>query len=231
MNSSLIYAVRFIRIVPILFLVGISAAIYFYPGGNIHDSSQIGYSFTHNFLSDLGGYKSHSGEVNFLSSFFFGFSLVLFFFAGIAFLFIPFLFKDNFINFNLAFCGSIFFALGSVFFAGVGLTPHDLYMEMHIFFALNAFRLLIPASFLFLIVLYRSKVENYFSFIICLLMISTFAYVLYQIYGGNPLENIENMSQQATIQKLIVLVNILCVFIISYAFSSQYKILNQKETL
>ena len=231
MNSSLIYAVRFIRIVPILFLVGISAAIYFYPGGNIHDSSQIGYSFTHNFLSDLGGYKSHSGEVNFLSSFFFGFSLVLFFFAGIAFLFIPFLFKDNFINFNLAFCGSIFFALGSVFFAGVGLTPHDLYMEMHIFFALNAFRLLIPASFLFLIVLYRSKVENYFSFIICLLMISTFAYVLYQIYGGNPLENIENMSQQATIQKLIVLVNILCVFIISYAFSSQYKILNQKETV
>ena len=231
MNSSLIYAVRFIRIVPILFLVGISAAIYFYPGGNIHDSSQAGYSFTHNFLSDLGGYKSHSGEVNFLSSFFFGFSLVLFFFAGIAFLFIPFLFKDNFINFNLAFCGSIFFALGSVFFAGVGLTPHDLYMEKHIFFALNAFRLLIPASFLFLIVLYRSKVENYFSFIICLLMISTFAYVLYQIYGGNPLENIENMSQQATIQKLIVLVNILCVFIISYAFSSQYRILTQKETL
>ena len=231
MNSSLICAVRFIRIVPILFLVGISAAIYFYPGGNIHDSSQTGYSFTHNFLSDLGGYKSHSGEVNFLSSFFFGFSLVLFFFAGIAFLFIPFLFKDNFINFNLAFCGSIFFALGSVFFAGVGLTPHDLYMEKHIFFALNAFRLLIPASFLFLIVLYRSKVENYFSFIISLLMISTFAYVLYQIYGGNPLENIENMSQQATIQKLIVLVNILCVFIISYAFSSQYRILTQKETL
>lgn len=231
MNSSLIYAVRFIRIVPILFLVGISAAIYFYPGGNIHDSSQIGYSFTHNFLSDLGGYKSHSGEVNFLSSFFFGFSLVLFFFAGIAFLFIPFLFKDNFINFNLAFCGSIFFALGSIFFAGVGLTPHDLYMETHIFFALNAFRLLIPASFLFLIVLYRSKVENYFSFIICFLMISTFAYVLYQIYGGNPLENIENMSQQATIQKLIVLVNILCVFIISYAFSSQYRILTQKETV
>ena len=77
----------------------------------------------------------------------------------------------------------------------------------------------------------RSKIENYFSFIICLLMISTFAYVLYQIYGGNPLENIENMSQQATIQKLIVLVNILCVFIISYAFSSQYRIITQKETL
>lgn len=62
-------------------------------------------------------------------------------------------------------------------------------------------------------------------------MISTFAYVLYQIYGGNPLENIDNLSQQATIQKLIVLVNILCVFIISFAFSNQYKILNQNKGL
>ena len=118
--------------------------------------------------------------------------------------------------------------MGSIFFAGVGLTPHDLYMEMHIFFALNAFRLLIPASFLFLIVLYRSKVENYFTFTILFLMLSTFAYVLYQIYGGNPLENIDNMSQQATIQKLIVLANVLCVFIISFAFSKQYEILYRK---
>ena len=118
--------------------------------------------------------------------------------------------------------------MGSIFFAGVGLTPHDLYMEMHIFFALNAFRLLIPASFLFLIVLYRSKVENYFTFTILFLMLSTFAYVLYQIYGGNPLENIDNMSQQATIQKLIVLANVLCVFIISFAFSKQYEILCRK---
>ena len=59
-------------------------------------------------------------------------------------------------------------------------------------------------------------------------MLSTFAYVLYQVYGGNPLENIDNMSQQATIQKLIVLVNVICVFIISYAFSKQYEILNKK---
>ena len=223
-NLGLINAVKFIRLVPILFLVGIGIAIYFYPGGNIHDSSQAGYSFTHNFLSDLGGYKSHSGEVNFLSSFFFGLSLILFFLAGIAFLYVPYLFKDNALNFKLALGGSIFFAIGSFFFAGVGLTPHDLYMEMHIFFALNAFRLLIPASFLFLIVLYRSKVENYFTFTILFLMLSTFAYVLYQVYGGNPLENIDNMSQQATIQKLIVLVNVLCVFIISYAFSKQYEI-------
>ncbi len=229
--TNLIYAVKFIRLVPIIFLLGICIAIYFYPGGNIHDASQIGYSFSHNFLSDLGGYKSHSGEINFLSSFFFSFSLILFFFAGIAFLFIPYLFKDNETNFKLSVIGSAFFLIGSIFFAGIGLTPHDLYKDMHIFFALNAFRLLIPASLLFLIVLYRSKVKNYYSFTIFFLMVATFSYVLYQIYGGNPLENIENMSQQATIQKLIVLVNILCVFIISYAFSNQHKILLENKDL
>ena len=69
-NFGLINAVKFIRLVPILFLIGISSAMYFYPGGNILDSSHVGYSLTHNFLSDLGGYQSHSGEVNFLSSFF-----------------------------------------------------------------------------------------------------------------------------------------------------------------
>ena len=157
--------------------------------------------------------------------------MILFFFAGIAFLFVPYLFKDDILNFRLALCGSIFFGLGSIFFAGVGLTPHDLYMETHIFFALKAFRLMIPGSLLFLIVLYRSKVKNHYASIIFFLLISTFAYVLYQIYGGSPLENINNLSQQAIIQKLIVLVNILCVFIISFAFSNQYEILNQNKGL
>ena len=68
MNSML--AIKFIRLVPLVFSICLLVAIYFYPGGNIHNDSQIGYSFTHNFLSDLGGYESHSGEVNFLSSFF-----------------------------------------------------------------------------------------------------------------------------------------------------------------
>jgi hypothetical membrane protein len=219
MNDILI--IRFIRFVPVVFSMGVLIAIYFYPGGNIHNEAQIGYSFTHNFLSDLGGFRSHSGEANFISSFFFAFSLFLFGFAGIAFLFIPKLFKNNRSNYYLASVGSIFFMIGSLFFAGVGLTPHDLYMEMHIFFAINAFRLLIPASFMYLIVLYKSEVDKHFSLILLFLLISTFSYVVYQLSGGNPLENIDEMVRQATVQKLIVLVNIFSIFFISFAFSQQ----------
>ena len=65
------WTVKVIRFVTIFFVVAIIIASYFYPGGNIHDPAQLGYSFTHNFLSDLGGLESHSGEDNIISSVFF----------------------------------------------------------------------------------------------------------------------------------------------------------------
>jgi hypothetical membrane protein len=127
------FTVTILRFVSIYFVLSVLIASYFYPGGNIHDPLQIGYSFTHNFLSDLGGYTSRSGEVNFLSAFFFNFSMFIFSAVGIGFLFVPALFKDNAINYYLAWLGSIFFFVGTIYFAAVGLTPHDLYLSEHIF--------------------------------------------------------------------------------------------------
>ena len=43
---------------------------HFYPGGNHLDASQEGYSYTLNFLSELGFYNTLSGENNFIPSFF-----------------------------------------------------------------------------------------------------------------------------------------------------------------
>ena len=68
---SSFWTVWVFRFVPSFFVIAVCIGIFSYPGGNIHNPEQIGYSFTHNFLSDLGGYRSHSGEVNFISSFFF----------------------------------------------------------------------------------------------------------------------------------------------------------------
>jgi hypothetical membrane protein len=87
------FTVTILRFVSIYFVLSVLIASYFYPGGNIHDPLQIGYSFTHNFLSDLGGYTSRSGEVNFLSAFFFNFSMFIFSAVGIGFLFFTALFK------------------------------------------------------------------------------------------------------------------------------------------
>ena len=215
------WTVKVIRFVTIFFVIAVIAASYFYPGGNIHDSAQLGYSFTHNFLSDLGGLESHSGEDNILSAIFFNLAMLLFFFIGISFLFVPFLFKDNKLTFILAIIGSSFFFIGSMFFAGVGFTPYDVFFDLHVFFALNSFRLMIPASLIYLIVFLRSSLGiRYISVIASYLFLVT-GYVIYLNFGENPLSNKDAMITSATIQKFIALMSVATVFSLSFGFSKK----------
>ena len=51
------------------YIIAVALAMYLYPGGNHIELDQIGYSFHKNFLSELGFYKTMSGDINFLSSF------------------------------------------------------------------------------------------------------------------------------------------------------------------
>ena len=62
-----------------LFLFLNITSMLLYPGSTFRDHLTLGYSFTENFLSDLGRTLTFSGEINFLSSQLFNMSLV---FAG-----------------------------------------------------------------------------------------------------------------------------------------------------
>jgi len=217
------WTVDVLRFVTIFFTISVFVSMFFYPGGNIHDPSQLGYSISHNFLSDLGGYKSHSGLPNFISFLIFNFSMTLFTLIGISFLFIPKLFKEDIISYIISIIGSAFLFFGTLFFAGVGLTPFDLYLDEHIFFAINAFRLLVPGLVLYFFVLIRSSVSKKYSVMIFCLLFFTFLYVVYQIISDSPLTSIEQMVEQAIIQKIITLVNIICMFFLSFAFSERLK--------
>ena len=215
------WTVKVIRFVTIFFVIAFIIASYFYPGGNIHDPAQLGYSFTHNFLSDLGGLESHSGEDNIISSVFFNLSMLLFFFIGISFLFVPILFKENKSTFILAIIGSLFFFTGSMFFAGVGFTPYDVFFDLHVFFALNSFRLMIPASLIYLIVFLRSSLNIKYVAVIALFLFLVTAYVIYLNFGENPLSNKEAMIVSATIQKFIAFMSVMTVFSLSFGFSKR----------
>ena len=217
------WTVDVLRFVTIFFTISVFVSIFFYPGGNIHDPSQLGYSISHNFLSDLGGYKSHSGLPNLISFLIFNFSMTLFTLIGISFLFIPKLFKEDIISFIISIIGSAFLFFGTLFFAGVGLTPYDLYLDEHIFFAINAFRLLVPGLVLYFFVLIRSSVSKKYAVMIFCLLFFTFLYVVYQIISDSPLTSIDQMVEQAIIQKIITLVNIICMFFLSFAFSERLK--------
>ena len=215
------WTVKVIRFVTIFFVIAFIIASYFYPGGNIHDQAQLGYSFTHNFLSDLGGLESHSGENNIISSIFFNLSMLLFFFIGISFLFVPILFKENKPTFILAIVGSLFFFIGSMFFAGVGFTPYDVFFDLHVFFALNSFRLMIPASLIYLIVFLRSSLSGKYITVITSFLFLVTAYVIYLNFGENPLSNKEAMIVSATIQKFIAFMSVMTVFSLSFGFSKR----------
>jgi hypothetical membrane protein len=223
------WPVKVLRFVTIFFLLSVALGMWLYPGGNIHDPQQLGYSFTHNFLSDLGGYQSHSDEVNFLSSFFFNMGMFLFIAVGIGFVFIRGLFSEDKLSNVLATLGSLFFFIGTLFFAGVGLTPYDLYLDLHVFFAVNAFRLLVPGALFYVLVLFRSEVSNRFSFVTMFYLLSIVAYVVYQLRAGNPFDSPEEMIRQATIQKLIVIASVASIFSLSFAFQKQIDVLNASD--
>tara|TARA_Y100000768_G_C23897101_1_gene643183 strand:- start:103 stop:783 length:681 start_codon:yes stop_codon:yes gene_type:complete len=217
------WTVKVIRFVVIFFIIACAISSYFYPGGNIHDSSQLGYSFTHNFLSDLGGFESHSGENNFISSVFFNFSMILFFFVGISFLFVPILFRENKITFIFAVIGSLFFFIGSIFFAGVGFTPYDIFFDLHVFFAFYSFMLMIPASFLYLIVFLRSSLSKKYILIIAFFLFFVTAYFTYLNLGESPLLNKDAMITSAIIQKFIAFLSIASIFSLTFGFSRRLR--------
>ena len=54
------------RMVLGLFIVLNVIAMFCYPGSTYHDHITLRYSFSHNFLSDLGRTFSFSGDINFL---------------------------------------------------------------------------------------------------------------------------------------------------------------------
>ena len=123
----------------------------------------------------------------------------------------------------------VFFFIGTLFFAGVGLTPYDLYLDLHVFFAVNAFRLLVPGALFYVLVLFRSEVSNRFSFVTMFYLLSIVAYVVYQLRAGNPFDSPEEMIRQATIQKLIVIASVASIFSLSFAFQKQIDVLNASD--
>ena len=58
---------------------------------------------------------------------------------------------------------------------------------------------------------------------VIVLFLFTFFYVVYQIVSASPLESLEKMVEQATLQKIIALINVVSIFILSFAFEEQIR--------
>ena len=221
------------RFTVIFFLVSICIAMLLYPGGNHLETEQIGYSLSKNFISELGRFKTMSGDNNFFSAFLFIIASFINVLQGIAFLFIAKLFHQNKISYVFAIIGGICIFIGNLFFVGVCLTPEDLFFDEHIFVAQNGFNFASLGIFSLSIAVILSRMKNIYALISVVLMILL---VIYSTTVGhipeiNPSDsvlyaNTYSMDTQifkVIMQKLIVATLMMFVFTFTFGLNALIK--------
>ena len=175
-----------------------------YSGGTYLDNMNPGYSFTHNFLSDLGRTISFSGEVNFLSAQLFNMSLILG--GGVFTLF--------YLHVRMVFQENLFGVLGGLSLAGVGLTPANLYLDLHIICSTWLFRCFFGASLCYSWVIFRhSNFENKYALGYIVFTFSILLYILVSELGPNPKVSQFALILQVVSQKVILLIFLGAVYI------------------
>ena len=173
------WCVHILRIASAYYIFAVIIAMLLYPGGNHIELDQVGYSFHKNFLSELGFHKTMSGDLNFFSSFFWNTAMYMLLLQGIAFLFIPSLFRVNRYSFIFACLGTLFMFPACIFFVGVALTPGDIYFDAHLFTTTMAFNLYSVAILFYVLAFLFSPLSNYYASGGVLLFIAVGVYAYY----------------------------------------------------
>ena len=209
--------------ITLFFFCCIIAAII-YPGSNkeIIDYQSDYYSFTHNFLSELGSLRTNTDETNPIilqqdntpSMLLFNGSLIL---IGITLMLFYVQFKKVFTLMDdtskAKFYARLTLPLGLLagfFYAGVGLVPHDLHFGAHVFFANYAFLTLFFLCILHSITIFHSNflgnsyVMGYLVFCLVLLVYLFIIFFGPQI-GPGKIYTESDLMLQVIAQKSIVL--------------------------
>ena len=232
------WCVDALRIASVYYVVAVVIAILLYPGSNHIELDQVGYSLHKNFLSELGFHKTMSGDLNFFSSFFWNTAMYMLLLQGIAFLFIPSLFRENRYSFAFACLGTLFMFPACIFFVGVALTPGDIFFDAHIFTTTTAFNLYTVSIFFYVLAFISSSLSNYYTSGAILLLIAVSVYSYY-LSGYQPIDAIKDRELylevysmdllifNVVIQKVII--SLMIITIITFSFGLN-KLINKKET-
>lgn len=226
------YLVTFPVLAISLFFVLNFIAASLYPGctKEVINYQSDHYSFTHNFLSGLGSMQTNTDNANTAierldntpSMLLFNASLVI---IGISVLMFYFYFHSLFVfiedderSIKLARYAKPFGMLAGVFYAGVGLVPHDLHFGWHVFFAHGAFSVLLVVCSLHALAVYRSnKLHNGYAlgYVLFCVFLATYLCIIFlgPEIGPNRHYSENDLILQVVAQKTIVLTFICSILI------------------
>jgi len=190
-----------------LFVLLTIIAMFFYPGGTMVDASTVGYSFFHNFFSELGFLNAH-GHLNPVSVTLFIPALTL---AGLGlgafFLAFPRFFQGEQAARLLSNIGSLLGLLSAVCFIAIAFIPGDVNLDLHIEFVMWAFRLFPAAVLLYTVAMFRVGYPRRYAWVFVGFFILLVAYLLLLEFGPK-IETYSGMVIQAVGQKIIVYASI-----------------------
>ena len=203
-------------IVVFIFLVIIGAMSY--EGGHRLDLDSEGYSFSNNYLSDLGRIQTVAGMDNSIPFYCFNSALIILsVIFSFYFLFLPSVYDESIEIQNIARIGSFFGFLASICFAGVAYTPADLFIDAHIFFADWLFRLM-NLTIVFYAITYIMMKNNYFifSFIFGIVALVVTTHIFLSDFGlarfFNEPHTVRVLSQKAATIALIISVPLMTIY-------------------
>ena len=193
----------------LIYIGAIFIAMPFYAGGTyaIKDVAT-SYNFFTNFLSDLGRSVSHSGDINFHSSFLFNNAMTIFGIFYARFIY----YMPNYIgntNKNIAFLAKIASIIACLCVIGVALTPANIrsLYALHILSANSIFYFGGFGSILFGYLFLKSAIiDNKYGWILINYGICAALYVYILFFGPKPWDSVYGLTVQASAQKIIFLI-------------------------
>ena len=211
-----------------LFVVLTLIAMLTYAGGSVDNPSTRGYTFTHNFLSNLGMTVAESGRPNWISAILFFIALGI---AGAALIifFILFrrLFQNTHLQLALAMIGSALGVLAGISFMGIAFAPADIARPAHILFVTWAFRLFPLAVLFYLPVMFMDRrYPKLYAWVFTLFCLMLIGYYLL-LTKGPSVTSPQGLVIQVVGQKIISYASIVSIGVQSLG---AYRFLEQKQS-
>jgi hypothetical protein len=177
-----------------LFLLLTVVAMLIYPGGTRIDPNAAGYTFFHNFFSELGYTVTRGGAPNpvaaslfFLALTMAGSGMVLFFLVYLQF------FWDRWYLKVLGILGTLCGVVSGLAYVGIAFTPANLLPGPHVQFVLLAFRAFLPAViFYMLAILLNPDYPNRYAGLYLIFAVLLAAYIMLITNGHHPGHRAEN---------------------------------------